>query len=306
MSKYNFKTRLLSLLTTGVMFATPVVANASGNEDENTNNNEFKLVQQTRREAEMTMTEYTLGVQEAYTYLEPKIGYDAMLQQIECLSFLVNRTDIPMDIQQELIDNGIVFETDIETQKMDNFVSANNILNVIADYNQSTIRKTGNMDDLIDVSVFCYDENDRKLVHSMHENYFNAYKNGVLDYEAFVKLFKQLTTLNGAEREGNASELSVGARWLAQKAYGGGFLQIIRDYLQENYTIDELSKYFVREELIKGQWILRDDFSFDPNCMDEIMVMASYFGQMWHFTYDTLYNDIFKTFEVNCAGKGAI
>lgn len=304
MSKYSFRNRLLSLITTGVMFVTPIAANADSNEDENNCDIDFELVQQVRREAAMTISEFKLNVQSSYEHLLPRIGYDAMLPQLQCLCYLVNRTDIPMDIQNELIESGIVFETDIEGQKMDNFVAANNILNVVADYNQSTIRHTEEIDALIDVSVLCYDENDAKLVHEMHVNYFNAHKNGTFDYEAFVKLFKQLTTLNGAEREGNASELSVGARFLAQKVYAGGAMQIIRDYLQENYTIEELSKYFDRGELLQKQWILRDDYTIDPNCQSELEVLVSYFAELWHVAYDTLYNDIFKTFEEDCARKG--
>ena len=300
MKNVKISRKLLSMLTAGVLMATPVMANAD-NENENTNTNEFKLVQQTREITPMTTVEYTLGIQSSYGYLTQFINYDNMQGDLQCLYFLTNRAYMPKEVEEELINNGFIFETNFNEQKYETFMRAYNLINVIADYNQSTIRETNDSSKLIDVSVLCYDEKDAKLVHDMHMNYFNAYQNGRFDNEYYQMVFKQLTTLNAAEQAGNADELSVGARWLAQNSIGGGVMQMLRDDMQEDFPRSELDKYFVKAELNKGQWILREDVSLDLNCLkNELECEVFDFGQLWHFVYDTVNNDLMKTFETDC------
>ena len=293
--------KVLSLGTAFVLMGAPVIGHAEEIKEENTNEQEFTLVMQEKDLAPMTKEEFSLGVKEAYTYLKNFIDYDYLQQDLQCLYYLVNRDYITGEDEEYFINNGYVFETNFDEQKYENFAHAYNLLNVIADYNQSVIRKTDNIDEMIDVSMLCYTDEDRKLVHNMHENYFKAYKNGRFDNEYYQMVFKQLTTLNAYEHAGNASELSVGARWLAQNSIGGGVMQLLRDDMQEDFTRSELDKYFDRNELNMGQWILRDDISLDINCIEsELELEVFNFGQLWHFVYDTVNNDIFKTFEVDC------
>ena len=300
MKNIKISKKLLSMLTAGVLMATPVMAHTESN-DETSYDSEFTLIMQEKDFTPITIDEYYLGVKEAYEYLKKFIDYDYLQQDLQCLYYLVNRDYITGSDEEELINNGFVFETNIEEQKFENFMHAYNLLNVIADYNQSVIRKTDTISELIDVSMLCFGEYDKKLVHNMHENYFKAYKNGRFDNEYYQMIFKQLTTLNAFEKDGNADELSVGARWLAQNSIGGGVMQLLRDDMQEDFSRSELDKYFVKSELNMGQWILRDDISLEIDCIkDELELEVFNFGQLWHFVYDTVNNDIFKTFEVDC------
>ena len=303
MKNIKISKKLLSMLTAGVLMATPVMAHTESN-DETSYDSEFTLIMQEKDFTPITIDEYYLGVKEAYEYLKKFIDYDYLQQDLQCLYYLVNRDYITGSDEEELINNGFVFETNIEEQKFENFMHAYNLLNVIADYNQSVIRKTDTISELIDVSMLCFGEYDKKLVHNMHENYFKAYKNGRFDNEYYQMIFKQLTTLNAFEKDGNADELSVGARWLAQNSIGGGVMQLLRDDMQEDFSRSELDKYFVKSELNMGQWILRDDISLEIDCIkDELELEVFNFGQLWHFVYDTVNNDIFKTFEVDCTKR---
>lgn len=295
------RNRLLSLLTAGMLLVTPVAAHSENTETERTNDVEFTLVMQEKEYTPLGLNEYIAGVEQSYNYLKNFISYDTLQEDLQCLYYLTNREYMPKEEEEYLIKSGIVYETSFDEQKFDNFFRAYNLLNIIADYNQSVIRKTDNIDDLIDVSMICYSDADKALVHKMHENYFYAYQNGRFDNEYYQMVFKQLTTLNAYERAGNADELSVGARWLAQNSIGGGVMQLLRDDMQEDFPRSELDKYFVKAELNKGQWILRDDISLDLNCLkDELEVEVFNFGELWHFVYDTVNNDIMKSFENDC------
>ena len=301
MKNIKISKKLLSMLTAGVLMATPVMANAESNESENTNESEFTLVVQEKEIKPLTYEEYYLGVKKAYEYLVQFINYDGMQGDLQCLYYLTNRAYIPSDVEERLISEGIVFRTNMDEGEFESFMRAYNLINVIADYNQSAIRDNDDIDMMIDVSMLCYGAADSKLVHNMHENYFKAYKNGRFDNEYYQMVFKQLTTLNAAEKACNADELSVGARWLAQNSIGGGVMQMLRDDMQEDFPREELDKYFVASELNQGQWILREDISLDLNCLkNELEVEVFNFAQLWHFVYDTVNNDLFKTFEVDC------
>ena len=300
MKNLKITKKLLSMLTAGVLMVTPVMANADS-EVENTNNNEFKLIKQDKEFKPLNMNEYFEGVKNSYNYLVQFINYDNMQEDLQCLYYLVNREYIQKEDEEELISTGIVYETNFDEQKYENFMRAYNLINVIADYNQSTIRETDDVEKIIDVSKLCYSADDVKLVHDMHMNYFKAYKTGRFDNEFYQEVFKQLTTLNAAEQRTNADSLSVGARWLAQNSIGGGVMQLLRDDMQEDFSRKELDRYFVKGELNKGQWILRDDISLDLNCLkNELELEVFNFGELWTFVYDLVNNDIMKSFEVDC------
>ena len=183
-----------------------------------------------------------------------------------------------------------------------------NLEEAITEYNERITQET--KEALIDVSHVCYDEHDRNLLHDMHENYFNAYKTGRFmnmerteENEYFVKVFKQLTTLNAYEGAGNAFEVSMGARWLSQQSIGNNVMQMLRDDMQDHYTIDERAKYFYKDLLTQGQWWLRDDYSIDDNCPTDLELEVFKFGQLWWFCYDTVNIEMFESFGVKLDGE---
>ena len=308
MKNLRVSKKLLSMLTAGVLMTTPVIAN-SDKENDNANESNFELVQQVKYNTPLTMEEYVLGVKNAYAALVSKINYDNIQADLQCLYYLTNRAYISSDLENKLINDGIVYETHLYDE-MENFMRSINLINVINDYNQSVIAHTNNIDDLIDLSVLCYAEADRNLVHDIHMNYFNAYKSGRYyketfeDNEAYRMLFKQLTTLNAEEKAGNADEMSVGARWTTLNTYGVSTMEMLCTDMQEEHKGMELAQFFDKEELNQKQFVVRSDIAFDYNrCIEkpDLQSEVEDYAQLWDFAIDKVHNDIFETFNVVCS-----
>ena len=304
----NLKVRLLSLLTALTLAGTPVIGKAESENSDGKEEKAFTLVKQEKKTYPLTMEEFALGVEKAYNEVAKHISYGDkesdkrhLLQQVECVYYLVNHSYMSDEVDKELIDNEIVFETDCSDMGgMQNFIEALGLLNVRKDYNQSMVRNTENINDTVDLSAFCYDENDAELVREAQKIWFESHKNNTFNMEAFEEVFKIITTLNGTEQKSNAFELSVGARWLLQLELGQDVMQVLRDYLQENYSSEELYKYFKREELNRAQWIIRDDLSLDLNCLSELEAYVVEFGELWKFCLTDVNKDIFKSFDKSC------
>ncbi len=292
-------TKRFLALALAVSMGAPVLASAENNPERGKYDySGYVLVAQEENHYQMTMEDFAMGVNRVMDYLKKFINYDHMQQDVQCLFFLTNIEYIPTELREELCSKGIIFDYNIDNEEgLKNFMNAFNLINMIADFNQSTIRE--NNKEIIDVSVFCFDSHDQRLVSDMNNNYFMAYKNGKYQNAYFEKVFKQLTTLNAYEQEGNAYELSTGARWLTENSIGGGVMQLLRDDMQERFTANELYKYFVRSDLNRGQWFLRDDIEFDLNCLSDQELEVFRFGQLWQFVYTDVNNDLFKYFEFN-------
>ena len=301
MKNNNIVKRLLSL-SLALSMGAPVAAISETKNEENSESNNYGLVMQEENKCKMTIEEYAVGVNDALNYLKTFINYDHIKQDLQCLYFLTNIDYISSELRSELENKGVIYNSSLNSEEgLQNFMNAFNLINMIADYNQSMIRedKNNNPESIINVANICFDMHDSELVSKMHENYFNAYKTGKFDSEYFTKVFKQLTTLNAYEQEGNAYELSTGARWLCQNSIGGGVMQLLRDDMQERFDSETLYKYFKREELNRAQWFVRDDLSFDLNCLSDEELEVFMFGELWQFVYTDVNKDIFKYFEAN-------
>lgn len=303
MERNNFKKRLLAL-SLALSLGAPLTASAdTGKDNENGNSKgTYSLVLQEENKHQMTIDEYAFGVGSSLEYLRRFIDYDHMPQDLQCLYFLTNIDYVSPELRDELIRMGAIYDMNLDSEEgLKNFMNAFNLINMIADYNQSMIRREENIDpeSIINIAYLCFDEHDAELANKMHVNYFNAYKNGMFDSAEFTRVFKQLTTLNAAEREGNAYEQSTGARWLSQNSIGGGVMQMLRDDMQHRFSKETLYKYFKREELNRGQWFLRDDLEFDLNCLTDEELEVFMFGELWQFVYTDVNKDIFKYFEAN-------
>ena len=304
-------------------------------------------VSQESKAKAMSVSDYLKGVLEVKEklnkFIDKQSNYDddmqkAFMQEIECLYFLSNRDYISSDVEKKLI-NGVsatidgksvlikpIFETDMsrmaDMSGMQNFMYATMFLNFVSDYNDSMVGHTDNIDDLIDLSIFCANENDRKIVHEIFVHWAKSHMGtkesltsckSTYNMAEFEEAFKILTTLNANENKYNAANLSVGARWMAQCGHGFDLMQVARDWFFDNYTMKELSRYFVSEELVKGQLFLRSDVLPEYNFLGEwqcaedmnnvepsLEEMVFMFGQLWTFCIDDVNNDIFKSFEGHC------
>ena len=236
------------------------------------------------------------NIEKAKEYLTKYISYDHLQVDLQCLYFLTNKSHISAEDEQELISNGIVYETNFETQEgLQNFMQAYSLINIILDYNQSVIRndynnQTMDLEHLVDPSVICMDANDKQLVHNMHVAYFEAYKNGRFENQYFYDSLKEVINANG----------SIGAMWLARNIVGGDLMQLLRDDMQEDYKRDALDKFFNKGELNKGQWYVRDDITLNSESTDELEREVSNFSTLWPFVYDNVNIDLMASFSVDC------
>ena len=293
----KFSKRLLSILASAVIGTTPVIADA-----ENTNDEVFTLVKQEMKieGKDLNIANYTKEMEKAYNYLKQFINYDNLQADLQCLYYISNRTYIVTEVNNELVDNQIIYgEENLE----ENFNQAFTLIEKINEYNENTIRNdynnnTMDINHLIDISNLCYDSHDREIVRSMFNNYFEAYKEGLFDNEKYTAVFKELTTLNAKEKLGNAHELHTGIMWLSQITLGREVIEMLHDDMKKDYTIEELSKYFKIEELQKGNWVLREDVSLDLNCLNELEYEIFNMGELITFCYDEVNNNIYKLFSV--------
>ena len=297
MKNIKINKKALSLLTAGVLMSTPVIANADGNNEEKS----FTLVKQEMKVEglDLNIDNYLEKLEKSYNYLKQYINYDYLQADLQILYYMANRTYMSTSTNDELIANYVVYSEDYIKE---NFHRAFGLINLINEYNENTIRNdylNGTMDinHLIDTSVLCFDNHDQKIVRSMFEHYFNAYKNNLYENDEYISVFKELTTLNAEEREHNAHSLATGAMWLSQITIGRETIELLHDDMLRDYTIEELSKYFIREELENGNWILRDDVALDLNCMSELECEIFNLGELETFCYDQVNNNIYKIFK---------
>ncbi len=293
--------RLLSTLVAGMLMATPALANADGNNNENTG---FTLVKQEMKVDgyDLNIDNYTGKLEYSYNYLKQFIDYDYLQADLQILYYISNRPYMSTETNDELIARGVVFSEDYIKE---NFHRAFGLIYRINEYNTTTIRNdylNGTMDinHLIDPSILCFDAHDQKIVRSMFENYFNAYQSGLFDNADYTAVFKELTTLNAEERQHNAFSSETGAMWLSQMTIGRQVIEMLHDDMLRDFTMDELSVYFVREELEQGNWVLREDApSFDLNCMSHLEDEIFNLGELETFCYDLVNNNIYKIFNIN-------
>lgn len=301
-NRMSFTQKGVSLLTAITMGMIGGLSSNIKTVSADTNNNgAYVLVTQDAldEKQKMNMQDFAAGCGEAYHYLSQFINYDHMQQDVQSLYYLVNIDYVSQELKDELVSQGFIKEVDFDNMDkggMELVANAYNLINVMNDYVQSQVRLSENFlpESIINVAHLCYDEHDKELVTDMHNNYFYAYKNGRYPNDNYTKVFKQLTTLNAAEQAGNAFELSVGARWIAQNVIGGATMQLLRDDMQEDFSQDELFYFFIAEELLKGQWKINPEVRWDMNCLSEHEAEVFSFGQLWTFVYDLVNNDLFK------------
>ena len=314
MKNIKFNKKFLSMLTAGMLFATPVAANTNAKAEDAKQNTKYTFVVQEKKADPMTLDKMAEGLGESVNYLKGFKDFDHLELNTQCLYFLVNIGYIPVELENELIDMGVVFETNTSERKMENFYYAYKLIGDICNHNEITIakqykamKKNGTKMDitkLIDPSVFCYDKHDKELVHDMFVNWFNAYKLGRFDNETYRTLFKQLTTLNTTTGVGNAVELSVGANWIARQIVGRDTVEMLNADLLDDFKTTELAKYFVAKELNKEQVVPRDDVVIEQqDCLSELEVEVLERGAIDTVVNTNSFNDLMRYFSTRCGSK---
>lgn len=305
-TKVNGK-KLLSLVAATMLMASPVISSAEGNED----NYGFTLVKQEMKVEgnDLNLEKYIAKLAKAYNYLKQFNGpefedYETLQPDLQIVYYMANRTYMSKETSDNLIASDVVYSEDYIKENVDR---AFNLIYRINEFNERTIKydyENGTMDinHLIDPSFLCFDEHDRKIISSMFNNYFEAYKNGRFENNDYIEVFKELTTLHAEEGKHNAFSSEAGAMWIEQVTVGRQAIQMLYDDLLDDYTIDELSEYYVREELEKEvpNFVLRDDVpSFDLNCMKPLEYEIFNIGELETFCYDLCNNNIYKLFGIS-------
>ncbi len=307
--------RIFTAALAATMAFAPAMAKAEGELPQD----EIQLVAQESHK--MTMEEYEAGVKNAYKELRKHLAeYDHMLQDVESAYYLVNYEYIGAELESELIAKGWINEVDMRDSEgaftkanpdgwtnTDNF---NSLKNKINKFNQETIHidyinGEKDMEHLIDPSVLCYDEHDRKDTHHLFESWFNAYnleKNSIMSNEAFEEATEQLLGNNAIDGEPDIYDASVGVRWLMLKVTGGDLMQFMRDYLDEHYWAKKGNKdipdkrleiYFVKDKLGKSQYYLNGT-QVNRDCPDELEYIVANFGPYWNAVLDNVNNDMYS------------
>ena len=306
-TKINFK-KITSLVAAFMLTAAPALA--TGESD--TNSTGFKLVRQEMNIEgnDLDTNKYIKNLEEGFNYLNQFEGpefedYDANTKQadLQVLYYMANRTYMSQKTIDELLGAGVVYG---EEYIKENFHRAFALIYRINAFNERTIKEdynNGTMDinHLINPSFLCFDPHDKEIIDSMFNHYFEAYKNGLFESPEYVEVFKEMTTLNAEERKHNAFSSETGAMWLEQVTTGRETVQMLYDYLLRKYTIDELSEYYVREELEKDvpNFVLREDTpSFDFECMNDLENVIFNIGELETFCYDLANNNLYKLFNI--------
>lgn len=226
-----------------------------------------------------------------YRYMTTEAYSDLDMQRdMKCLVYYTNAEYIKgTDLEKELVANAYVNQYNFynDPNAMTNTYSAYNLINQIADYNHRVIAslkcnnngeivsreiEDNGIENLIDVSVFCRDEHDRKVLHEQYLNLKVLAKALVSgDEQAILEAlelnFRSLTTLNSDVTNSNNASVSVGANWLNTVSNGTTFITWMETYLDNKYTRKELGKYFDARYLNLNQWFINGEYDalLNPN-----------------------------------------
>ena len=140
------------------------------------------------------------------------------------------------------------------------------------DYNEQVTNDVNSS--LIDVGALCYNPAERKFVHSMFENYKNAYKNGKFGNQYYEELIEQISYLK--------NNVTDGVRWLVMFTIGNDLDGMNNSYLREKYYREEgepneLDEYYESSGLDDGMaLVVREDIELSENSENEIERIAFY------------------------------
>ena len=99
---------LISMIAAGVLMATPVMANADGN---NENTSGFTLVKQEMKVEgyDLDLNNYTGKLETSYNYLKQFIDYDYLQADLQILYYMTNRPYMSTNTNNELIAMDVVY-----------------------------------------------------------------------------------------------------------------------------------------------------------------------------------------------------
>ena len=331
--------KIASIITAFHLMFTPVLANAQSGEYTDVqpsqsytqqDDREIKttedalafLAKQEDREVSKTLTaaKFAVLVEMCKNYSKQFFDYPDMQQDIQNLLYLMNHLYMNEEEHTEefLIENGYVKPVSMAEGKYEAILSAQQFLNVRADYNQSKISETSNPSELFDLSNFCYDETDRACLHEMfnlwvkshlngtYDNFVTDAKDSLVNIEDFEKsnmyqLFKMLTTLNAMERKVNSFALQPGAAFGTKMTNGLDEMQVIYDYLFDHYTNEQLSKYYDKQGLVAYQ-LIRNDVPTDKCTL--LGCLVDMHTELQYICLEQSLPDLFKSFETeSCKTK---
>ena len=262
----------------------------------------------------MTLPDFVAGSYAAANELMKYIGYPELLRDINAVYYLVNYAYISPELEQELVANGFIAAEDIVDSA--NYVITNDdqLVNIqrfltlrdkINEYNTRVIREdydndTRDIEHLINPSLLCYDkDHDGRDVDLLFRKYFEGYnlnRGTITGNVSFDEAYKQLTELNAAEKVEELHDSTIGARWLMLNVPGIEMFEFVKEYMLENYSIEELSTRFVEEELRKEVpvFVQRTDYNIDRECLTELDYLSILYGILDHHIFDVGNYDIFS------------
>lgn len=303
----NVRKQFLSSLTAFVLMFTPIMAQSETAKEEtsNTQEVEFKLVKQSRKDEKQTMTvsDFENLVKNSLNYTRQFFDYPDMQKDLHNVCYLLNRVYLKENTEQELISMGYVTPIDMQNGMFDSIISAQCFNNVRGEYDESMIRETEDLSKLFDISVLCYDESDKEALHEMFNLWVKAHLNNNFDQDSAYELFKMLTSLNSAEGKRQACDLQPGAEFFAKFAFGLDLRRAILDYMSDNYSIDELSLYYDKSDLVRHQFTRNDRETDTCTILGYLVDICS---EIEVHCLENSLNNLMKSFDKSCGTLDSI
>ena len=266
----------------------------------------------------MTYDEYVAGVGECFDYLcgFNEFYYEHMAQDLQSAYHHINYGYIDTALTEQLeaqdvIADDIIVGEDGKTNPPSEWVNVqncNSLFNEINNYNEIHISAAYEryvsqgirdvsfadyvMPELINPSIFCYDEHDREDVNKLFRNYVEGYnleKGSLHTNQDFLEAYRQITQVG--DNESDLFDSEIGVRWMQLKTIGNEMRQFLRDFMWTNYE-SELHKYMKPNKLSQTQLELEDGqtFRFPENEIEEACL---YFGILKEFCNDKVNKDLF-------------
>ena len=264
----------------------------------------------------MSKEEYLDVLQRTGDHLVQFDSYENMAADSANYVYVKNIAHIDKDLEKELISEGYILDVNgSEDLIWLLFDSCERLAGTVLDYNEQTIKKMYeknkiNSKKLINLSVACFDKDDKAAEDQVFNNWVKAYSSGLYESEAFLDAFKQLTNLSAPQQGRNNTDNSVGQRYSMLYFNGNMVLEMLNVYAYDKdhgkWTAKELSKYF---DIFGSTIIPKKDVTPDLKGLKEgskeykLAKFARYYFDLYYCVYKTVYNDIFNYMGARCTEK---
>jgi hypothetical protein len=247
----------------------------------------------------MTYDDYVNKVVEAYLYVVQFTSYDHLAADLQSAVFLANKEYIDAELEAQLIKEGFIFEQPHIPADFENWT---NFVNQVNDFNEQRIHedwKAGkkNADNLINPSILCFDEHDKKDVDTFFRLYVDAYDltpNTIMSGKA-MEFHKAATQLNSPDSKRQLYNGSVGARLASLSMTSNEFIRFLHDYIDANYAADQkelILEYYDEHDSSQNHYTLKPGIVYSNEDTGEFLFIVRLDGEETRFAQTEVFKDM--------------